>query len=525
MSNFNLLPPPFSLPSNSVSPLPRGRRRLRLRLKLLPTITVCIFVLLYLKFMAWSTHSVEPLPNPEYVTSEKSPIAVNQHLRILLVSAFFPLTHAKHTHEEYVSWLRNFFGPDGIQSDVYFYTTVEMAELVSLYSATSSSVPPARAQNHNRLTINTTFTSPFTIPPIAPYISEYNAMHVWDRERAIHNPELYAVWNAKPWLLEHALLTLSHSQQEYDYAFWVDAGSFRASHPFRKWPDPRRVQEVLSTSQSENDMDKILIPLYDVPGLKEYKWRFEMGPVDMDLSEGTFFGSTPTGISWFSKTFYQTHDWYITTSPPVPPPHSLPPGIFLNLMKGNITAEEPRFHFVGKDQTLINTIMFRYPERFVGLLGPGNVGLLPPSSSTTSPSSTSTPSNPPFEGPNSQPKSKMIPYILTLPSILTRISHSLSHSLSLPFSLSFSRSFSLSFDRTKSCGDWYFYQWFLASEREREEAKATVWWWAGCPRVIVSMTRSTAGSDKKAREVVDVEEMLQGLFGGRWVEGRRAGGA
>lgn len=30
-------------------------------------------------------------------------------------------------------------------------------------------------------------------------------MHAWDRERARHAPDLYAVWNAKPWFLTEGL--------------------------------------------------------------------------------------------------------------------------------------------------------------------------------------------------------------------------------------------------------------------------------------------------------------------------------
>ncbi|KAG6884366.1 hypothetical protein C0993_011746 [Termitomyces sp. T159_Od127] len=448
--------------AKSILPLPLPRRNRRVRLRLLPAIVLCVIVLVCLRFATWPlfAHPVEPLK----ILSISEDLLSTAPPRILLVSAFFPLTDAKHTHDEYISWLTNFLGPDGVQSDVYFYTIPELASLVSslnLYPST-----PAAA-NRN-LTINTTYTSPFSIPPLAPYTSKYHAMHAWDRERAIHNPELYAVWNAKPWLLDHALRALSHF--EYDYAFWVDAGSFRDPHPFRSWPDPRRVEQVFANSNK----DKVLIPLYGVPGIKEYSWRFEMGPVDMDLSEGSFFGSTPRGISWYSKTFYQTHDWYINTSPP----H----GRFLQWLSSLLSTNHTPFHFVGKDQTLINAMLFRYPDKFLGVLVPSRAGLLPPPPS-------------PLRTTSEEPPIPI--HISTFSSLLTRITHA------LPFL------------RTKPCGDWYFYEWFLASDRERAWAQESGW--TRCPR---------EHAQGKGRELlVDVEGMLKGLFGARWVEGRKAGGA
>jgi hypothetical protein len=60
--------------------------------------------------------------------------------------------------------------------------------------------------------INTTYTSPLDIPPLAPHATKYAQMHAWDRERARHAPELYAVWNAKPWFLHEGITNM---QREY----------------------------------------------------------------------------------------------------------------------------------------------------------------------------------------------------------------------------------------------------------------------------------------------------------------------
>ncbi|GLB38028.1 putative expressed protein [Lyophyllum shimeji] len=286
--------------------------------------------------------------------------------RILLVSALFPLQNSKHSHEEYRTWLANFLGPKGIQCDVYFYTTPVLEELVRSLHASSG-------RNHT-LVINTTYATPFAVPPITPHWARYIQMHDWDRERDIHNPELYAIWNAKPWLLEQAVQHLRRGFNDsegvtYDYAFWNDAGSFRDVHAFGAWPDPKRVEEVFETASKAARVrkeDMFFVPFWKAPEERDRSWTADKGPVDNDIGEGSFFGSTPTGISWYTRAYYAQHDFYISTAPSPSPPG-------------------PPFHFVGKDQTLINALMFRHPERFFGVLGPRRAGeLTPPPSSVGS---------------------------------------------------------------------------------------------------------------------------------------------
>ena len=200
---------------------------------------------------------------------------------ILLVSALFPLSHSKHTHEEYRKWLSNFLSCIST-SDIYFYTTPDLEPLVrSLHANVSTTT---------RLTVDTTYTSPLLVPPLLPYKENYTQMHEWDREKARHSPELYAVWNAKPWFLDSAV---RNAAGEYDYAFWVDAGSFRHEHAYRRWPDPRRVEEVWDEAYRMSRKeglrgkgDLMFIPAFELPGKAQLTWSKEQGPVDIDFSEG-----------------------------------------------------------------------------------------------------------------------------------------------------------------------------------------------------------------------------------------------
>ena len=61
-------------------------------------------------------------------------------------------------------------------------------------------------------------------------------MNPLDPEKEIHSSELYAVWKSKPSFLDEGLRNMEKSGVKYDYAFWNDAGSFRADQEFDQWP-------------------------------------------------------------------------------------------------------------------------------------------------------------------------------------------------------------------------------------------------------------------------------------------------
>ncbi|KAJ4483759.1 hypothetical protein J3R30DRAFT_1828569 [Lentinula aciculospora] len=213
--------------------------------------------------------------------------------QILLVSGLFPLSKSKHSTEDYRSWLTLFLG--SLTTDVYFFTPPELAELV------------AEVRGNLPITINTTFSNPFDIPPLVNLKEQYEQMHANDRERSRHSPELYAIWNGKPYFLDEAL---RNSEKQYSYAFWSDAGSFRKEHVYRSWPDSARVEEVWEEGSRMS--------------------------VDTDFSEGSFFGGSPQTVQWWKELFYLYHDYYLTQ------------GIF-----------------VGKDQTLINALFLLFPFRVI----------------------------------------------------------------------------------------------------------------------------------------------------------------
>lgn len=209
--------------------------------------------------------------------------AASQHgngTRILLVSAMFPLSKSKHSTKDYTIWLKRFLGP--LTTDIYMYTTPDFAETL------------AEIRGSLPITIDTSYSSPFQVPPLIGLEETYTKMNDMDKEKFHHSPGLYAVWNAKPYLLRAAMRKLADKNIYYDYAFWNDGGSFRRNHIYEDWPDPGRIEQVwdeASTLTGKDKNDLLFFPIFQLPEEKLSEWTEEMGPIanPVQFSEGSFF--------------------------------------------------------------------------------------------------------------------------------------------------------------------------------------------------------------------------------------------
>jgi hypothetical protein len=209
----------------------------------------------------------------EYTSTQN--LTPQSSTRILLASAFFPLAKSKHSTNDYISWQARFLSC--VTTEIYFFTTPDMEPLIR------------NLRGDLPITVNTTFSSPFAIPHLDGLEGRYQDMHEWDREKKRHSPELYAVWNAKPYFLDEAVKNSRMRGREYDFAFWNDAGSFRSESQCTAWPDPRRVDEVWeegSKRGGRNKEDLLFFPITGVPHRSMRLWEERMGPVDSEFSEG-----------------------------------------------------------------------------------------------------------------------------------------------------------------------------------------------------------------------------------------------
>ncbi|THV06165.1 hypothetical protein K435DRAFT_816021 [Dendrothele bispora CBS 962.96] len=297
------------------------RKQIAIAVRLL-AIACLAFPVFFLLFASYTTfHSVRTFYLYGTEQAAVSPHGHGSH-DVLLVSALFPLAKSKHSMDDYRSWMARFLGT--VKTDIYFFTPPEMEPLI------------AELRGDLPITINTTFSSPYDIPPLSGLKDYYEEMHKIDRENSYHSPELYAVWNGKAYYLEEGM---KNSKKTYKYVFWTDAGGFRGDHVYEWWPDYQRLEELWNEGSKTTNVQKhdlFFIPTTQAPGSGKKHWTEDKGPVDIDFSEGSFFGGQPEAVRWWRRTFYAYHDYYRS----------------MNM-------------FVGKDQTVFNAIILLYSHRMI----------------------------------------------------------------------------------------------------------------------------------------------------------------
>ena len=216
----------------------------------------------------------------DWCSSPTSTVPQRNSSRILLVSSLFILSKSKHSEEEYHNWLQRFLGP--VTTEVYFYTSLDLAPTVR--SARALGLP---------ITIDTNYNTPFDVPPLKGLEGWYNEMHALDREKSYHSPELYSVWNAKPFFVDNAIRVMASRGKTYDYVFWNDGGSFRENNVYKDWPDISRLDEVWQQGSklSGTKAEDLLFYAIQHPPYDARDWKEDMGPIDTDFSQGKHWAS------------------------------------------------------------------------------------------------------------------------------------------------------------------------------------------------------------------------------------------
>jgi hypothetical protein len=247
---------------------------------------------------------------------DDTPVPVDlEKPQILLVSAFYPLSKAKHTRREYARWMSKYLSK--VKTHIYFFAPPEMEDTIR------------KLRRNLPMTLNTTFLTPFDIPPLKGLEDRYAEMNKVDPENAYHSSDLYAVWSSKTYFLREALLNMQSAGMNVEYVFWNDAGSFREKQDFSYWPGLERVDEIFAQGANISSVDKdelFFMPMWDLPkdplrdwtpleGPKEYQSAISEGqppqggqtPADTPSSPsfvGSFFGGRPNIIHWWYKTYW-----------------------------------------------------------------------------------------------------------------------------------------------------------------------------------------------------------------------------
>ena len=208
------------------------------------------------------------------------PFVPSKEPQVLLVSAFYPLAKAKHTRKDYAKWMTLYLSK--VKTHIYFFAPPEMERTVR------------KLRGNLPMTLNTTFATPFDIPPLKGLEGRYADMNKIDPENAYHSSELYAVWSSKTYFLREALLNMESAGMTVQYAFWSDAGSFREKQDYTYWPGIERIDEIFTQGANISNTDKdelFFMPMWDYPKEPLRNWTPLDGPKEYEsaISEGQYF--------------------------------------------------------------------------------------------------------------------------------------------------------------------------------------------------------------------------------------------
>ena len=203
---------------------------------------------------------------------------------VTVVSIYFPLKKSKHSLEEYDVWVRNRL------------LSVEAAPLVMF---TDKEALPRCIELRNSSNRRTTFYVYDDLWTIMKELEErrskqylHNYQHVQyelDTEKQ-HTPELYAVWNLKPYYTNKVSeMNLYNS----DYFIYTDAGAWREAI-IPQWPDVSFVRKVAAKTRD--------LPLFGQVGTRYYNF-----PWDNNI-EGTWFAGSSKALLDYEEVFYSVHD-------------------------------------------------------------------------------------------------------------------------------------------------------------------------------------------------------------------------
>jgi hypothetical protein len=228
-----------------------------------------------------------------------------------LLRFFFSFGKYKHCLIEYDQWPENLLSYT--ENPKVILTSKEISPLVKRLSDARSLIVSKLVRNCFPIVIITDFDTPWEMAPIKIIKDALISQVDMDGEEQIHSLDLYAIWNAKAWMLEYVAL-----QNPFKTAYFlcVDTGAFRSTkYRFGSWQNHRKAVQIFQ----KDGPQKLLLDLINrlpqkvcaKPRTGSTQNNLEHGPISQDLVEGTVFGGSSESIRWWSKLYYTTIHLYI----------------------------------------------------------------------------------------------------------------------------------------------------------------------------------------------------------------------
>ncbi len=245
---------------------------------------ICSLFCIY--FVIFYFGNIEKLYKPSYYTIER--YGSLESSKVTVISVYFRLDKSKHSDDSYKKWLKNFFL--SVSSPLVIFTDknsigdlLELRNLLQLPTTLYVTNSIWNVMNENAKKRNRNYT-----------FNYQNKQYLLDREKHIHNPNLYALWNLKSFIVDKIAQDNLYKSSAFIY---TDSGAWR-NHILENWPDQNVVMNLTSFLN-----DKILLGQ-----LSHESNALSKSDFDFDLIQGTFFMGSQKALHHFKQGFWRIHD-------------------------------------------------------------------------------------------------------------------------------------------------------------------------------------------------------------------------
>lgn len=269
-------------------------------------------IVLVILFIFLTLHLVTR--NPNYFDSitffKKNTIS-----NVTIITIYFKFSKSKHNTIEYENWSRNFMQSIGapliIYTDTSSFTFLKNQTKQNNVSAQFIIFKDVWQLFHQ-----------VELWRKRNYAENYqNKQMSLDPEKSIHNPNLYAVWNSKHYVMQSVV---DSNPFKSSFFIYTDIGAWRGQ-VIKNWPDIQFVQKL--ASKLNNNI------LYGQ--ITKVEDNNQTNPIS-DIIQATFIAGNKVAVKHASKEFYEIHD---------------------DLFDKGI--------FVGKDQNLMNYMTYVKKLKFI----------------------------------------------------------------------------------------------------------------------------------------------------------------
>ena len=236
-----------------------------------------------------------------------------------VISIYFSLNDSKHSNEDYELWIQNMLF--SVDAPLVVFTDSNTQDMIIKFRFGKPTIIYTYDNVWQLMRELETYRNktPFF------YINNY-VYHQKDKdpEKSIHNPNLYAIWNLKPYLCAKISRENPFGTKFFIY---TDMGAWRDGL-ISYWPNQSFIKQV-----NELINDRILLSQID-----EYDYNVNIDP-EFDLIQGGFFAGTRQALTNFEQIFYDLHDERLEDD-----------------------------YFIGKDQTILNILTFQTHSSLISRL-------------------------------------------------------------------------------------------------------------------------------------------------------------